>query len=573
VAIHILDLSKVEAGQLTLDRADFDLAEVVESTAEVLALRAHSKGLELLTHVLPEVPTNLIGDAGRLRQVLTNLLGNAIKFTEQGEVGLRIEGDPEAGEPGTLRFSVWDTGIGIPPEKLETIFEAFTQVDVSTTRKYGGTGLGLAISKRLVELMGGCIWAESQPGRGSTFSFTTRFEIQSETRRDLAAPPVDLAGWNVLVVDDNATNRLILRQLLAPRGARVTEVGSGALALAELTRARETADLFKLVLLDSRMPGMDGFEVAEHLRKDRSTLDTTIIMLTSDQRSGDLDRARQLGLSAYLVKPIRLSELLKTIAASVGQRGSSVKTALASRAIQTDHRPLRILLVEDSQDNRALIHHYVKHHPYQLDLAENGEIGVRKLQAGGYDLVLMDMQMPVMDGYAATRAIRAWEHQQGRQPTPIIALTANALAEDAQKSLDAGCSAHIAKPVKKPTLLEAIASHAREPQPIKRDGAAPPNGKTVVRVDPDLGELVPEFLDHRLRDVTAISEALERGDYEAIRIRAHSMKGSGGGYGFDAITEIGARLERAAKRRRPEEIRDLAGELATYLGHVEVIYA
>ena len=362
-----------------------------------------------------------------------------------------------------LRFSVSDTGIGVPTDKVDAIFERFTQVDSSTTRKHGGTGLGLTICKRLVELMGGRIWMESALGRGTTVSFTARFEIRAEAVQPSTPLPVGLRDARVLVVDDNATNRLILRERLAGRGAVVTEADSGEKGLAELKRAREAARPFQLVLLDHRMPGLDGFQVAERIQNDPSLVGATVMMLTSDSRADDIARSRTVGLAGYLVKPVKRSDLFDTISTALTGVPTVVQAppSEASATATDDHRPLRILLADDSVDNRLLIQSYLKKTSYQLDVAENGKIAAEKCKTGRYDLVLMDVQMPVMDGYAATRAIREWEKGKGTPPTPVIALTARALTKDSQNSLEAGCTAHLTKPIKKTALLAAIAEHTR----------------------------------------------------------------------------------------------------------------
>ena len=470
----ILDLSKVDAGQMTLETVAFDLPDMVESATEMLATRAHGKGLELICHVAPGVPSSVLGDPNRLRQILVNLIGNAVKFTEQGEVLVRVEPEPGADEPEVLRFSVIDTGIGIPEEKLGMVFERFTQVDISTTRKYGGSGLGLAICQRLVELMEGRLRAASQPEQGSTFSFTLRLPL---VPAPIQADPVAvdlLRGLKALVVDDNYTNRLIVRQALTSWKMAAAEVSGGEECLTELERAKEARLPYQVVLLDCRMPGMDGFQVAEAIKQNVDLKGLTIMMLTSDNRSGDIARARALGLAGYLIKPIRRSELLAGLLAALGHTKALREPAPAAtptapaEALSASGPPdtaatpaLTILLVEDSPDNQRLIQSYLKKLSYRVDVAENGVIGFEKFQADAYDLVLMDIQMPVMNGYDATRAIRRWELAEGRSPTPIIALTAYALPGDARKSLDAGCTAHLTKPIKKAVLLDAIATHLR----------------------------------------------------------------------------------------------------------------
>jgi len=461
----ILDLSQVEAGHLSLEEVDFDLGEAVEQAAGVLAPRAHEKGLDLNCRVAPDVPAALIGDPGRLRQVLVNLLGNAIKFTEFGEVALNVEKGPQTGGSGFLRFQVSDTGIGIPEDKLDAIFDSFAQVDSTITRQYGGTGLGLAICQHLVDLMGGRIWVESTKGQGSTFYFTARFGTRPDAPKETKLPEEDLVGVKTLIVDDNATNRWILSEMLVGWGASVAVAEDGRQALDELDRSRNQGKPYQLLLLDRRMPEMNGFQVVEDIKQDLGLTDITIMMLTSDNRSGDVARCQELGISRYLIKPIRRSELYQAITAARRTQidtPSAVET-VASRPFAADQRPLRILLVEDSKDNRMLIKSYLKNAPHEIDVAENGEIAVQKFTSSRYDLVLMDMQMPVMDGYAATRAIRRWEQEQGTTPTPIIALTAYALKDEVQKSFDVGCTAHVSKPVKKSTLFQTIVEHAKAP--------------------------------------------------------------------------------------------------------------
>jgi len=457
----ILDLSKVEAGGLTLEHVEFDLVELIEKTSEMVAKVAHDKGLELACQVMADVPRDLVGDPHRLRQILLNLMGNALKFTMAGEVVMRVQNDPDARQPGALLFSVSDTGIGVPGDKLGIIFESFTQADSSTTRQYGGTGLGLAISKRLVELMGGRIWATSTVGQGSTFSFTAKFRVQEEPKVRTLAPPAELQGVKALVVDDSATNRLVLKGILTAWGMQVVEAPNGVDGLAELMRAHESGDPYRLVLLDCRMPEMDGFQVAERLRAIPNLAGITVMMLTSDSRTDDKTRSQELGMAGYLVKPVKRAELFEAIATAMGrsQVFAPAPALDSAPAVTKDQRALRILLAEDSQDNRLLVQSYLKHTPHHLDLADNGAIAVAKFKARGFDLVLMDMQMPIVDGYAATRAIKQWEKETGRPPTPIIALTAFALREEIQKSLDAGCTAHLTKPIKKATLLNAIQEH------------------------------------------------------------------------------------------------------------------
>ncbi|MFQ5875321.1 MAG: response regulator, partial [Dehalococcoidia bacterium] len=421
--------------------------------------RAHEKGLELNCYIPPDVPVFLIGDPVRLRQVITNLIINAIKFTEKGEVSLFVENDPDAGEPGCLRIRVSDTGIGIPSEHLNCIFERFAQGDSSITREYGGTGLGLAICQRLAALMGGRIWVDSEVGKGSTFSCTVRLGIQAKPNASLALPWEQVKRIKALIVDDNATNRLILRESLVAWGASVKAVEDGYQALAELQKARRADEPYHLVMLDHRMPGMDGFELAERIKNDPGIRDVTIIMLTSDNRADDVARCPEVGILRYLLKPVKQSSLLEAINTTI--RGVSSADAepspvAAPEKVESQGHPLRILLVEDSESVRLVIQSYLKNTPHEIDIAENGAIALDKFTSERYDIVLMDLQMPVMDGYTATRAIRKWERGKGVAETPIIALSAHALKEDTQMSLDAGCAAHVTKPIKKAQLMEAI---------------------------------------------------------------------------------------------------------------------
>jgi CheY-like chemotaxis protein/nitrogen-specific signal transduction histidine kinase len=455
----ILDLSKVEAGHLELESTDFDLSDLVEKSIEILAMRANEKGLELACHLSPDVPRAVIGDPNRLHQILINLISNAIKFTDSGSVTVRVTQDPELSAPGAIRFSISDTGIGIPSDKLAAIFESFTQGHASITRTYGGTGLGLTISRQLAELMNGRIWVESTLGEGSTFHCCVQLAVQSSPTPTHDNVPVNLQGVRTLVVDDHATNRLILHETLAALGAQVTDAASGHEAIAEWRRGSTSARPYQLLLLDCRMPGMDGFQVAEEIRRASPHQDLTIVMLASHYWADDIARTYDMGLGGYLIKPIRKSDLLQTISIALDRsKGIHQKTASApvAPAPSTEVRALRILLVEDSPDNQVLVRSYLKQTPYRLDIADHGAIALELFKNGIYDLILMDMQMPVMDGYETTRAIRAWEREHDLPHTQVIALTALALKEDGVKILDAGCNAHMTKPIKKHTLLEVL---------------------------------------------------------------------------------------------------------------------
>ncbi|RMG73825.1 MAG: response regulator [Nitrospirae bacterium] len=457
----ILDISKIEAGRLALESVEFNLRELVESIGDVMAVRAHEKGIELAFHIDSDVPEHLVGDPLRLKQVFLNLVGNALKFTEEGEVVVWLKKGELEGRVVEIKAMVRDTGIGIPEDKLKSIFEKFTQADTSTTRRYGGTGLGLPISKHLIEMMGGKIWAESEVGRGTTFYFTFRLPLAEKDRSTKVEVPAELKGLKALIVDDNATNRIILKEMLYRWGIHVKEAEDGPGALEQLKRAKKDGVHYDLVLLDCRMPGMDGFAVAEEIKKDRGLAATVLLMLTSDNRANHARRAKEIGISQYLVKPVRRDELYRALkTAIVDARADKKQREKDFSSTETDEKPKRILLVEDSPDNRLLIQSYLKKTPHLVDIAENGQQAVEKFKSGSYDLVLMDVEMPVMDGYTATREIRQWEKQRGLKPTPVVALTAHALKEEEQKSIEAGCDAHLTKPIKKAVLFEAIKEYA-----------------------------------------------------------------------------------------------------------------
>lgn len=457
----ILDLSKIESGHLELESIPFDLHDLVDRTAESMAVRAHAKKIDLLAFVHPEVPASVLGDPTRLRQVLINLVGNAVKFTEQGEVVLRVE--PVLDQPASeaLRFSISDTGIGIPNDKIGTIFESFTQVDSSTTRKYGGTGLGLSISKRIVALMGGRIEVDSLLGKGSTFSFVLRFSTPAVPEPLSAIPSMTLHGRRILVVDGNHTSRTIIRDHLSRLGALIIESADGTAALTAIDVARQQSQPIDLAIVDSHLPDRHGVELAKAIRHRPDGIALPLVMHTAEIRRATR-RTDELNIASYLYKPISRKRLLDSVALAL-QHTPTTPAAQTSEPVHPEPpvlAPLAILLVEDLEDNRDLITLFLNTTPYQLDLAENGAVAVEKFQSGAYDLVLMDIQMPIMDGYQATSTIRTWEREHGRDATPIIALTANAFKEDIEKSQAAGFTSHLTKPIKKQTLLEAIRRYA-----------------------------------------------------------------------------------------------------------------
>jgi signal transduction histidine kinase/DNA-binding response OmpR family regulator len=453
----ILDFSKIEAGKLELDPVDFQLREMLGNTLKTVALRAHDKGLELAFEVPSDVPDNLNGDALRLRQIVVNLLGNAIKFTDRGEVvvGVRcLENDVDGAR---LQISVRDTGTGIPEEKLAKIFEAFTQVDGSTTRTHGGTGLGLSISMRLVDLMGGRIWAESEPGRGSTFHFTVQLGRCAGPVQRPALNLEDVDNMRVLVVDDNLTNQRILEGLLISWGMVPVSVSSGRDALAVLRAEQEMGETFRLIITDAMMPEMDGFELTRRIKSQPDIGRCTILMLSSMGSSEEMDRRKNSGIDGFLLKPVKHSELLDGILTAMAGHRNVFELAPAEYPTVDDAvmGSLRILLAEDNRVNQMLATRILENHGHAVVVAKNGAEAVTIFANDSFDLVLMDVQMPRMDGMEATAAIREKEQLDGRR-TPIIALTAHAMKGDRERFLGAGMDDYLAKPLKPAELLRTI---------------------------------------------------------------------------------------------------------------------
>ncbi len=459
----ILDFSKVEAGVLDLDPVEFRLRQTIEDTAKLIAFSAHQKGLELICDIHPSVPDFVVADALRIRQVLVNLSGNAVKFTERGEVVLSVRLSPDQADSGPrLLFAVRDTGIGIAASKQQHIFEAFSQADGSTTRKFGGTGLGLTISKRLVEIMGGQIWLESELGAGTTFYFTVPVEqAVGQPKQQSVVEFSALANIPVLVVDDNATNRRLLANRLMGWGMRPILANSGPSALALLESRGEP---FPLVLTDVHMPGMDGFDLAARIKSLPGMNSATILMLTSGSLPGDAARCREWGVNAYLTKPIRQSELLKTILSALTTGGSqpapqldpSIIAMSSALAANTPSTGLRTLLAEDNSVNQKLATHLLEKHGHTVVIANNGFEVLAALDRESFDLVLMDVQMPEMDGFEATAAIRARENASGAH-IPIVAMTARAMNGDREKCIASGMDDYLSKPVNSAELSAAIA--------------------------------------------------------------------------------------------------------------------
>ncbi|MEW6379380.1 MAG: PAS domain S-box protein [bacterium] len=580
----ILDFSKMEAGRLDLEKIDFDLRTTLETSTEALAIRAHKKGLELICHIRQDVPTMLTGDPGRLRQILVNLVGNAIKFTEKGEVVIVCGVESEDAESVMLHFSVSDTGIGIPRDKQGIIFESFRQVDGSATRQYGGTGLGLSICQQLTEMMGGKIWVESKPGKGSTFHFTARFTMQSDKKPiEAESRPADLLDLPVLIVDDNETNRKILMEMVSSWGLLPGEARDGKSALAEMEAAAFAHSPYRLVLLDVQMPGMDGFEVSRRIKNNPALADARIIVLTSLGQRGETKICRELGISAYLLKPIRQSELFNAISQVMGgviygqeQAAPSLVTRHTLRE-KKNRRSLSILLAEDDPINQKVAVGMLKKQGYLVQVAEDGEKALMVLDHQPVDLVLMDVQMPVMDGFEATRAIREREKLSGLH-TPIIAITAHAMKGDKDRCLEAGMDGYISKPIKMTELEQEIERliPASGLADIEVEDAPSPPAKvlarevlarkvfdasnTLVNLDGDrklLREVVDLFRKKAPTQIQQLNEAYLNDETSLLEHLAHSLKGSAANVGANRLSDASFRLELAARGGEREKFGEL----------------
>jgi signal transduction histidine kinase/CheY-like chemotaxis protein len=453
----ILDFSKIEAGKLDMESIPFELRESLGEAMKALSYRAHQKGLELIYDVQSDVPETLLGDPGRIRQIIVNLVGNSIKFTERGEIFVWVEKETET--PGSVRlhFAIKDTGVGIPLEKQGKIFEAFSQADGTMARRYGGTGLGLTICTRLVALMDGRIWVESEGGQGSTFHFVISLGVrEGSTSRPMHLDPARLRNLHALIVDDNFTNRRVLHRMLSRWGMKPTAVDGGRAALQAIEVAKNAGYPFPLILLDGQMPDMDGFTLAEHIRKDSELMNATIMMLTSAGHLGDAARCRELGISAYLVKPIRQGELLDAVCQLLDKTARKEPAPLVTRhTLQEQKHRVHILLAEDNAVNQTLAVRILEKRGYSVTVAPDGRAAVDAFQTGQFELVLMDIQMPGMDGFEATAAIREREKLTGGH-IPIVAMTAHALVGDREKCTASGMDDYVSKPIRTSELFATI---------------------------------------------------------------------------------------------------------------------
>ena len=547
VVNDILDFSKIEAGKVELEKKDFDLRTLLEETLETMAVPAHKKGLEVMLQISRGVPVALTGDAGRMRQVLVNLLGNAIKFTEQGEIVLRVDIESESEKDIELHFSVRDTGIGIPKDKQELLFHPFEQVDGSMNRKYGGSRLGLSICKQLLDMMNGHIWFTSWPGEGSIFNFTVKCSKQAVVVGVDSVPGIlsNLQEMPLLLVDDNATCRSILKDLLNEWGFQITEAENGRSALKESEDSRGTSRQFRIILMDKTMPTVNGFTAAEQILRNSTVKPGIVMMLPADSINDDFARCQELGMSYYLVKPVKKNELLKVILAASGQAKTvpepGNQSASASTGIDAPH--LRILVAEDNTTSQVIAKKALEKAGHTAQIAGTGLEAIRLLKEGAFDMVLMDVEMPEMNGLEATRLIRKTEHGSGKH-IPVLAMTAYAMKEDRQRCLEAGMDAYLSKPVNLDELHKIIRhfSSVKDTRPAIVDIEA---ALKFIGGDRDvLKEVVYVFLNEDYPEqLKRLRDGIGQHDARTVKAAAHSIKGAVRSLGGTAPGDIAFKLE------------------------------
>ena len=581
----ILDFSKIEAGKLETEQLDFDLYQAVEDVVQLLAPRAHAKNLEIACRIDERLPAAVRGDPFRLRQVLTNLIGNSVKFTDNGEVLV----DVQLQGASTLRFAVHDTGIGINDETRRRLFQAFEQADGSTTRRFGGTGLGLAICRSLVELMDGNIGVESTPGEGSTFWFT--LPLMAAASLPATPNPGALAQRHVLVVDDNATNREIIEHHVAAGGMRSASACDGVEALELLRKAHADGDPFEIAVIDMKMPRMDGIQLAAAVRADADLCALKLVLVTSLHSPDELARARAAGIEAYLSKPVKRMELFRALAQTVGDEAVGEPLPAPGGNTQVPRFTARVLLAEDNGVNQVVARNMLKALGCSYEIVPNGEEALHAISAGSYDIVLMDCQMPVMDGYAATRAIRELEQRENRSRTPVVALTANALVGDAEQCLASGMDDHLAKPYTRKQLAAMLARwlptncvEAAEPEacevppapelPLVRDTmldrAALDNIRAVDDEDGSvLAEVIQMYLDEAPGHVAGLQKAAAAKDGPALSRNAHALKSASFNVGAKGIGELCRKIEKQSKAGDLADAEDLVGAVVALLDRVQ----
>jgi len=590
----ILDFSKIEAGKFNLEAIDFNLPAMLQDTIKLLSLRAAQKGLKLAVDIAPDVPPYLHGDPARLKQIIFNLIGNAIKFTHQGGITLRIHLSDLKGTEALIQFEVIDTGIGIPQDMQRAIFDAFSQADASINRRFGGTGLGLSICSRLVRLMGGEIGVESEPGHGSTFHFCARFNL-SEAPAITPLQADALAGLRVLVVDDNATHRTGLSDTLSSWNMQVTLAEKSEAALAAIIAAQQAGQPFRLILLDAQMPNMSGYMLAQHLQALRQPTHPILIILTAHGERGDAERCRELGISAYLPKPLAPVELLAAIQAALGQHQG--ETPLITRHLLRELKQrLRVLLVEDNPVNQALAVALLKQHGHQVHVANHGGEALAALENEPFDLILMDMQMPEMDGLEATRRIRAQEQASGGH-LPIIAMTANVLAGDRERCLEAGMDGYVAKPITQEALFqtidEVLGRFPPQPLPAPAEPALPPPAESATdsldifdvhgaaaRLNNDLvllRQLGALFLEKWPDNRDCLLQALGSADRPLLQREAHTLKGLLSTFSANRAHAKAQAYEKQIKQGQmdnaSDKLKDVLQEVEVFVGRLKEFMA
>ena len=578
----ILDFSKIEAGRLDLESIAFNLRDILGDTLQTLALRANEKKLELTFHIPPNIPDRLIGDPLRLRQILVNLVGNAIKFTESGEVAVDLLLQSSTDDRVDLLFEVRDTGIGITESQQSKVFKAFDQADSSTTRQFGGTGLGLSIARQLAEMMGGSMTVSSKLGEGSKFSFSAHFHLSDEPQ-PVSLDPGALKGLRALVVDDNSTNRMILEELLINWGLSVCAVDGGEKALNEIDQAKQNGDSFSIALLDVMMPNMDGFEVAARIRQRPEQAETRILMLTSAGRSNTEEICQRLDISRVLLKPVKQSDLQRAITDSLGVTTAAGQSNRAEQAVSAA-QVRRILLVEDNPVNLKVAMELLRNRGHSIEVARNGAEAVSATAKQTFDVVLMDVHMPVMDGLSATRIIRDRERAEGKH-VPIIALTAGATVEDRENSIAAGMNDFVSKPFRSEELFQAVENTSSDWQEETKPAAA---SNEVVNAGSDncldwqgalrnlegdeefLAELSGMFLSQYPGLMDAVLEAVSNEDADELRKAAHSLKGSALVIGGQATASVALALENAGVNEDFSEAKALMHGLQGHLAELKV---
>jgi PAS domain S-box-containing protein len=553
----ILDISKIEAGHFEMDHTAFSLKQVVESASEIMAMKAHQKKLEFVVDMEDDIHDDYEGDSQRIRQIFLNLLGNAIKFTRSGEIILKIySGNLLESGKRELFFEVLDTGIGMTEDQLKKLFQRFSQADSSITKEFGGTGLGLNISKFLVERMEGSIDVQS------TFGIGTRFKVKVLLKQIEAqapkGPAPKLQGLKFLIVDDNKTNRLLLKNFLEKSGAITQEVENGNIAWSVLEEMRSKGSQpFDMILIDKNMPELDGLGLARKIMDREGTKNPLLLMLTSENRPGDIALSRKIGVHSLLVKPILKNDLLDSINKALQGHVVATESPTVAENTHKSSGALKVLLVDDNEDNRQVIKAFLKDKNYQIDEAKNGQEALNFYSQSDYDLIFMDMQMPVMDGYTAVKMIRKMEVEGGRKFTPVVALSAFALKEEIQKSYASGCNTHLTKPVSKKDLLNMIDEMTRI---------------IAENVSKDIEDLLPEYLANRMNELVKLSVAIEAEDFKMIQSIGHKLAGSAGSYGLHALTDIGRKIEEHGRTEDRFLVAQTIAQYKLYMKNLKIHY-